>query len=86
MRQSEADIDAMDKGRDQALNQVSNRAQKALSEAKMKREVFEKKLTDLASFEGGAGPRLDEQNGIDTQNPEDLKLLAILKHFAEKRF
>ena len=84
MRQSEADIDAMDKGRDQALNQVSNRAQKALSEAKMKREVFEKKLTDLASFEGGAGPRLDEQNGIDTQNPEDLKLLAILKHFGGK--
>jgi len=64
-----------------ALSQVSTRAEKALVEARMKRQAFEQKLTDLAQFEdGSSGPKLDE-NGIDTQNPEDLKLLAILKHF-----
>lgn len=73
----------MDQNRDMALKQVNSRASKALTEAKLKRQAFEQKLSDLAQFEDGSnssGPKLDE-NGIDSQNPEDLKLLAILKHF-----
>jgi len=76
---TENELRAMDASRTMAVDQVTSRAGKALQEAVLKRQLYEKKLADMQKLDGGDSSRLS--GSIDSKDPEDMKLLEILKHF-----
>eukprot|EP00939_MAST-03C_sp_MAST-3C-sp1_P004724 g4724.t1 len=85
VNRTESELRAMDASRRLAVEKVTSRANKALQEAVVKRQAYEAKLADLKKMEGGGivayESKLGGAEGIDSRDPEDLKLLAILKHF-----
>lgn len=64
--------------KDSALTHVRTEAKAALSEAQARSTKLEKRLKELEDMKL---PELDDNRELDMSNPEDVKLLKILKHF-----
>ena len=80
MAQEERKISDNYAKRELVLQQVRTQAESALKVAQLKKKTYEDNLDEFARLESNNPTQLNK-GGIDIDNPEDKKLLTILKHF-----
>eukprot|EP00941_MAST-03F_sp_MAST-3F-sp1_P005211 g5211.t1 len=78
LKQGEQKLRAIDAQKKQALEHVRNEATSALTDAQARSAQLEQRLKDLNDMKL---PDLNSTQKLDSNDPDDIKLLQILKHF-----